>query len=137
MATSNKTESCRVWFITGASSGVGRAIAVAALDRGDRVVATARKPEALTELISHYPDRVLLAELDVRREDEAQQATGEAVAAFGGIDVVVNSAGYGLFEPVEKRQISRLEIYSTPTFLGCLTCCAQRCRYFEDSVQVM
>lgn len=95
------------------------------------------KPEALTELIAHYPDRVLLAELDVRREDEAQQATGEAVAAFGGIDVVVNSAGYGLFEPVEKRQISRLEIYSTPTFLGCLTWCAQRCRYFEDSVQVM
>jgi NADP-dependent 3-hydroxy acid dehydrogenase YdfG len=102
MATSNKNESCRVWFITGASSGVGREIAVAALDRGDRVVAAARKPEALTELISRYTDRVLLLKLDVRRGDEAQQAVSKAVAAFGRIDVVVNSAGYGLFGPIEK-----------------------------------
>ena len=110
---------------------------VAALDRGDRVVATARKPGALAELISHYADRVLLAQLDVRREDEAQQAVSEAVAAFGGIDVVVNSAGYGLFGPVEKTTDKQLEMYSTLTFSGYLTCCAQRCRYFEDSAQVM
>jgi NAD(P)-dependent dehydrogenase (short-subunit alcohol dehydrogenase family) len=120
MATSNKTESCRVWFITGASSGVGRAIAIAALDRGDRVVATARKPEALTELISHYADRVLLAELDVRREDEAQQATSEAVAAFGRIDVVVNSAGYGLFGPVEKTTYKQARDIFDTNFFGVL-----------------
>jgi hypothetical protein len=50
MATNNKTEFCPVWFITGASSGVGQALTVGALDRGDRVVATARRPEALTDL---------------------------------------------------------------------------------------
>lgn len=120
MATGNQTESCRVWFITGASSGVGRAIAVAALDRGDRVVATARKPETLTELISHYADRVLLAELDVRREDEAQQATSEAVAAFGRIDVVVNNAGYGLFGPVEKTTDKQARDIFDTNFFGVL-----------------
>jgi NADP-dependent 3-hydroxy acid dehydrogenase YdfG len=98
----DKAEFCPVWFITGASSGVGRVIAVAALDRGDRVVATARKPEALSELSSHYTDLVLPIKLDVRNEKEVQQVVSKAVATFGRIDVVVNSAGYGLFGHIEN-----------------------------------
>jgi NADP-dependent 3-hydroxy acid dehydrogenase YdfG len=119
VATSN-SEFCPVWFITGASSGIGQAIAVAALDRGDRVVATARKPEALSELISHYTDLVLPIKLDVRNEKEAQQAVSEAVAAFGRIDVVVNSAGYGLFGPIEKTAAGQARDIFDTNFFGVL-----------------
>jgi NADP-dependent 3-hydroxy acid dehydrogenase YdfG len=97
VATNNKT----VWFITGTSSGVGEAIAVGALERGERVVATARRPETLSKRISDHTDLVLPMKLDVRNEHEARHAVSEAIAAFGGIDVVVNSAGYGLFGSVE------------------------------------
>jgi NADP-dependent 3-hydroxy acid dehydrogenase YdfG len=120
MATNDKTEFCPVWFITGASSGVGQAIAVVALDRGDRVVATARKPEALTEIVSHYTDQVLPIKLDVRSEEEAQQAVNEAVAAFGRIDVVVNSAGYGLFGPIENTTDEQARDLFDTNFFGVL-----------------
>jgi NADP-dependent 3-hydroxy acid dehydrogenase YdfG len=120
MTTNDKTEFCSVWFITGASSGVGQALAVAALNRGDRVVATARKPEALTELISHYTDQVLPIKLDVRSEKEAQQAVSKAVAAFGRIDVVVNSAGYGLFGPIENTTDEQARDLFDTNFFGVL-----------------
>jgi NADP-dependent 3-hydroxy acid dehydrogenase YdfG len=82
MATSNKTDlslrgSSRVTL-----SGIGQALAVGALDRGDRVVATARRPGALTDLTSRYPGQALSVKLDVRNEKEAQRAVSEAVAAF-------------------------------------------------------
>jgi NADP-dependent 3-hydroxy acid dehydrogenase YdfG len=120
MVTNDKTELCPVWFITGASSGVGQAIAVVALDRGFRVVATARKPDALTGLVSRYTDQVLPVKLDVRSEKEAQQAVSEAVAAFGRIDVVVNSAGYGLFGPVEKTTDEQAKDLFDTNFFGVL-----------------
>ena len=120
MVTNDKTELCPVWFITGASSGVGQAIAVVALDRGFRVVATARKPDALTGLVSRYTDQVLPVKLDVRSEKEAQQAVSEAVAAFGRIDVVVNSAGYGLFGPVEKTTDEQARDLFDTNFFGVL-----------------
>jgi NADP-dependent 3-hydroxy acid dehydrogenase YdfG len=102
VATDDKAGLGPVWFITGTSSGVGQATAIAALDRGDRVVTTARNPEALGGLVSRGGDRVLPIRLDVRDEAEAREAVAASVAAFGRIDVVVNSAGYGLFGPVEN-----------------------------------
>jgi NAD(P)-dependent dehydrogenase (short-subunit alcohol dehydrogenase family) len=116
MATNENT----VWFITGTSSGVGEAVALAALHRGDRVVATARRPETLSKRISHQVDRVLPIQLDVRNEHEARRAVSEAVAAFGRIDVVVNSAGYGLFGPVEMATDKQARAIFDTNFFGVL-----------------
>ena len=85
----------RVWFITGTSSGFGREIARAALDAGDRVVATARRVAGLADLVDQAPDRVRAVALDVTDPVAVRAAVDVAVAEFGRIDVVVNNAGYG------------------------------------------
>ncbi|MFK0192891.1 SDR family NAD(P)-dependent oxidoreductase [Kitasatospora sp. NPDC090308] len=92
----------QVWFITGSSRGLGRALAVAALDAGDLVVATARRPEALAEELAPYGDRVLALPLDVTSPDAARAAVDAALARFGHIDVLVNNAGYANVSPVES-----------------------------------
>jgi NAD(P)-dependent dehydrogenase (short-subunit alcohol dehydrogenase family) len=89
----------RVWFITGASSGFGRAIATAALDRGDRVVATARQAEVLEDLDG---DRVLPVALDVTRAADREAAVRHAVERFGRVDVLVNNAGRTQVGAVEE-----------------------------------
>jgi NAD(P)-dependent dehydrogenase (short-subunit alcohol dehydrogenase family) len=91
----------RTWFITGTSSGVGHELAIAALERGDRVAATARNTEPIAELVIRFPDQVLAVTLDVRDEDAARFAVKRTVETFGRIDIVVNNAGYGLFGAVE------------------------------------
>lgn len=106
-----------VWFITGASSGVGRALAEIALDRGDRVVAAARRTETVEDLSSRDPDNALAVRLDVRNEEQARQAVDAALARFGRIDRVVNSAGHGLFGPVEKATDGQArELFDTGFF---------------------
>jgi NAD(P)-dependent dehydrogenase (short-subunit alcohol dehydrogenase family) len=92
----------RVWLITGASSGLGRALAAAVLERGERVVATARDRDSVDELVQRHPDRALAARLDVTDVEQARAAFGAAIAAFGRVDVVVNNAGYGLFGALEE-----------------------------------
>src|SRR6202047_178719 len=91
----------KVWLITGASRGLGRAFAEAALEAGDRVVATARNPEQLVELEGRYSERVRTVALDVTNEAQAKAAFEAAIASFGGLDVLVNNAGYGYVGPVE------------------------------------
>ncbi|HEY4201855.1 MAG TPA: SDR family NAD(P)-dependent oxidoreductase [Devosiaceae bacterium] len=91
----------RVWFVTGSSRGLGRAIVEAALAAGNKVAATARKPEQLAELVSRYGDNVLPLALDVTDAAAARAAVAEAVRAFGRLDVVVNNAGYGDVASVE------------------------------------
>jgi NAD(P)-dependent dehydrogenase (short-subunit alcohol dehydrogenase family) len=91
-----------VWFITGASSGLGRALAETTIDRDHRVVATARNPEALAELVDRAPERVIALPLDVTSPDQARAAIADAVDRFGRIDVVVNNAGFGLFGALEE-----------------------------------
>jgi NAD(P)-dependent dehydrogenase (short-subunit alcohol dehydrogenase family) len=96
----------RVWLITGTSSGFGRAIARAALDHGDRVVATARRVDDVADLAAH--ERVRVAPLDVTDTASVRAAVDLAVDAFGRIDVVVNNAGYGsrgAFEEFTEQQI--------------------------------
>ncbi|MFI6436958.1 SDR family NAD(P)-dependent oxidoreductase [Streptomyces sp. NPDC050759] len=92
----------KTWFITGASRGFGRIWAEAALSRGDRVAATARRPETLKPLVDTYGDSVLPLTLDVTDRAAAFAAVRRATDAFGRLDVVVNNAGYGLFGMVEE-----------------------------------
>jgi NAD(P)-dependent dehydrogenase (short-subunit alcohol dehydrogenase family) len=91
----------RVWFITGASSGMGYAAAKAALEHGDLVAATARNTSAIEGLAAGFPGRALAIELDVRDEEAARKAVSAAIEAFHGIDVVFNNAGFALVGPVE------------------------------------
>lgn len=91
----------QVWFITGSTRGFGRALVLAALNAGDLVVATARRPEQLFELKKQYGDQVFPTPLDVTDAAAAQVAIDEAVARFGRVDVIVNNAGYANIAPVE------------------------------------
>jgi NAD(P)-dependent dehydrogenase (short-subunit alcohol dehydrogenase family) len=98
----------RVWLITGASSGLGRALAEAALGAGDRVIATARDPQRLDELTGRYRGQAIAARLDVTDADEARAAVDDGLAAFGRLDIVVNNAGYGLFGALEELPADEL-----------------------------
>jgi NAD(P)-dependent dehydrogenase (short-subunit alcohol dehydrogenase family) len=92
----------RTWFITGSSSGFGRAVAEAALADGDNVVATARRPQALSELADAAPGRVLALPLDVTDQRQQTAAVAAAVTRFGAIDVLVNNAGLASVGAVEE-----------------------------------
>ena len=83
----------RVWFITGASDGIGRALTEAVLARGERAVVTARRPERVRDLIERYPAQALVVELDVTRHEQVQRSVSEASNHFGRIDVLVNTTG--------------------------------------------
>ena len=89
------------WFITGSSRGFGRALVEAALAAGDRVVATARRPEQLADLVAAHPDRVLAHALDVTDPDAVGAALAAGVERFGRLDVVVNNAGYANLSAIE------------------------------------
>jgi NAD(P)-dependent dehydrogenase (short-subunit alcohol dehydrogenase family) len=92
----------KVWFVTGASKGFGREFVLAALERGDKVAATARNTDTLTDLVDKYGDSVLALQLDVTDRDQAFAAVKRAHEYFGQLDVVINNAGYGLFGTVEE-----------------------------------
>jgi NAD(P)-dependent dehydrogenase (short-subunit alcohol dehydrogenase family) len=91
----------QTWFITGSSRGFGRALVTAALEAGDRVVATARRPEQLAELTREYGEQVLPLALDVTDSAAVNSAVTAGVERFGRLDVVVNNAGYANLAPIE------------------------------------
>ena len=93
-----------VWFITGSSRGFGRALARAALQAGDLVAATARRPEQLGDLAAEYGDRICGIALDVTDGAAARSAVAEARARFGRLDVIVNNAGYANVSPIETTE---------------------------------
>jgi len=99
MAASN---SSRVWFITGASTGFGRLLAEEVLRRGERVIATARNAGKVADLAKTHPDRARAFALDVTKPAEITSVAQKAIAAFGQVDVLVNNAGYGLTGAVEE-----------------------------------
>ena len=111
-------DSSRVWLITGSSSGFGRQIAKAALERGDRVVATARRPETLADLVAATPERVHPVALDVTRTDQIDGAVRGALERFGGIDVLVNNAGHGSVGAVEEIDMADLRPLMDTMFFG-------------------
>src|SRR5258708_39768575 len=85
----------KVWLVTGSAGGLGRNIAEAVLESGDRLVATARDPGRLDDLVNRFGERVRAVSLDVADESAAQAAVQAALDAFGRLDVVVNNAGFG------------------------------------------
>jgi NAD(P)-dependent dehydrogenase (short-subunit alcohol dehydrogenase family) len=91
----------QVWLVTGSSRGFGRALVKAALEAGDRVVATARRPEQLSEFTRDYGEQVLPLALDVTDAGAVNAAVSAAVEHFGRLDVVVNNAGYANVAPIE------------------------------------
>jgi NAD(P)-dependent dehydrogenase (short-subunit alcohol dehydrogenase family) len=108
----------KVWLVTGSASGLGRNIAEAVLAAGDRLVATARDPRRLEDLVQKYRDQVRTAALDVTDESAAQAAVQAAVAAFGRLDVVVNNAGYGDIAPFEQLSSERFKAVVDTNFYG-------------------
>ena len=92
--------SSRVWFITGCSGGLGRALAAAALARGDRVIAASRRPDTLGDLGAAHPDTCRTVALDTHDPASIRAAIQEAVNAFGAIDLLVNNAGGAVFGAV-------------------------------------
>ncbi|MFY9927074.1 MAG: oxidoreductase [Streptosporangiaceae bacterium] len=106
-----------VWLITGASRGLGREIARQALERGDRVVATARQPEQVGSALPGYGDRLLAVPLDVTDPAQPAAAAQAAVSRFGRIDILVNNAGRGLLGAVEEASSEEVEaVFRTNVF---------------------
>ncbi|MEV6182665.1 oxidoreductase [Streptomyces sp. NPDC052015] len=105
------------WFITGASRGFGLEIARQALERGDKVVATARNPQGVPDALSQYGDSVLAVALDVTDEAQAREAVEAAVERFGTIDILVNNAGRGVLGAVEETSDAAFRsVYDTNVF---------------------
>src|ERR1700723_4759738 len=113
----------KVWLVTGSASGLGRNIAEAVLASGDRLIATARDPRRLEDLVKKYGDQVRTAALDVVDESAAQAAVQMAVAAFGRLDVVVNNAGYGDIAPFEQMSPERFKAVVDTNFYGVVNVC--------------
>jgi len=86
----------KVWFITGSSKGLGKSLVEAVLLKGDNVVATARNPQQLGDLIEKYPEQLLTLELDVQNKEQIYSTVEAAIRHFGRIDVLVNNAGFGI-----------------------------------------
>jgi NAD(P)-dependent dehydrogenase (short-subunit alcohol dehydrogenase family) len=108
----------KVWLVTGSASGLGRNIAEAVLASGDRLVATARDPRRLEDLVQKYGEQVRTAPLDVADEQAAYAAAQAAVEAFGRLDVVVNNAGYGDVAPFEQLSSERFKALIDTNFYG-------------------
>ena len=92
----------KIWLITGSARGLGRHLAEAVLAAGHRLVATARQPDKLQDLVARYGDNVRTVALDVTDAAAAQAAVDLAVSAFGRLDVLVNNAGFGYVTPFEQ-----------------------------------
>src|SRR5690349_20144489 len=107
-----------VWLVTGSASGLGRNIAEAVLAAGHRLVATARDPRRLEELVKRYGDQTRTAPLDVADEEAARAAVQVAIDAFGRLDVVVNNAGYGDIAPFEQLSAERFKALIDTNFYG-------------------
>jgi NAD(P)-dependent dehydrogenase (short-subunit alcohol dehydrogenase family) len=106
----------RTWLITGVTRGFGALIAQEALSRGDAVVATGRRVQAVADALGSHPNLLGVA-LDVTREGDAEAAVEQALARFQRIDVLVNNAGYGLLGAVEETSAREVErIYATNVF---------------------
>jgi NAD(P)-dependent dehydrogenase (short-subunit alcohol dehydrogenase family) len=93
-----------VWFVTGCSSGFGREFVRSALAHGFRVVATARDPKKLDDIIAGHKGNAIALPLDVTNAEEIKRAVSEAERVFGRIDVLINNAGYGYLAAVEKGE---------------------------------
>jgi NADP-dependent 3-hydroxy acid dehydrogenase YdfG len=98
----NTSQTGKVWFITGSSTGFGRLLAEEVLKAGGKVVATARKLDKVEDLEKKYPETAKALALDVTKADQVKAAVDQTLARFGGVDVLVNNAGYGVAGAIEE-----------------------------------
>ena len=110
----------KTWFITGASRGFGRIWAEAALARGDNIAATARDPESVADLAERFGDAALPLALDVTDPDGASRAIEKAHERFGGLDVVLNNAGYSLVGTIEETPLEDVRAEFDTNVFGAL-----------------
>jgi NADP-dependent 3-hydroxy acid dehydrogenase YdfG len=111
-------QSNKVWFITGASRGFGQVWAEAALKRGDKVAATARKLESIAGLKEKYGENVLTLELDVTNAEQVKTAVEQAHAHFGRLDIVFNNAGYSLVGTIEEASANDIRVLYETNVIG-------------------
>ena len=112
------SDTSKIWLVTGAARGLGRLISEAVLAAGDRLVAGARDPDRLADLVERYPDRIRPVALDVTDELAAQRAVDHALNAFGRVDVLVNNAGYGHTAPFEQMTTQDFRDQVETNFFG-------------------
>jgi NAD(P)-dependent dehydrogenase (short-subunit alcohol dehydrogenase family) len=111
----------KVWLITGSSRGLGRSLAEAVLAEGNELVATARNPAQLGDLVTRYRDRIRAVALDVTDERAAGNAIEAAVDAFGRLDVLVNNAGYGDVGSIEDTSLADFRAQIETNLFGVIT----------------
>jgi len=122
----------KVWLITGSSRGLGRAFTKAVLEAGDRVVATARKPEQLADLQSTYGENIRPFALDVTNESQAKKAFEAAISSFGSLDVLVNNAGFGNVSPVEDTSLADFRSQIETNLFGVIIMTKTVLPYFRE-----
>jgi NAD(P)-dependent dehydrogenase (short-subunit alcohol dehydrogenase family) len=110
----------KIWFITGSSRGFGRQFTQAALERGDKVAATARNTDSLADLVATHGEAILPLKLDVTDKAAAFQAVQQAHKHFGRLDVIVNNAGHGLFGAIEELTEQQVRDQMETNFYGAL-----------------
>ncbi|MFE5703496.1 oxidoreductase [Rhodococcus koreensis] len=106
------------WFITGASSGLGAALARAVLEHGDNAVITARNADHVQDLVAAHPNSALAVPLDVTDHDQVVAAVSAGSDRFGGIDVLVNNAGHGYRAAVEEAAVDEVDELFATNFFG-------------------
>ena len=122
----------KVWLITGASRGLGRAFTEEILKAGDRVVAAARNPEQLAEVASKFGESARTVSLDVTIEAQAKRAVDAAIDTFGGLDVLVNNAGYGNVCPVEDTPLADFRAQIETNLFGVIIMTKAVLPYFRE-----
>src|SRR6201982_1757442 len=122
----------KAWLITGSSRGLVRAFAQTALEAGHRVVATARNPLQLNDIVSRYGDRVRALALDVTNEAQARHAVDTAIETFGVLDVLVNNAGYGNVCPVEDTSVADFRAQIETNLFGVIIMTKAALPYFRE-----
>jgi len=122
----------KVWLITGASRGLGRAFTEEALKAGHRVMATARNLEQLAEVAGKFGESVRTVSLDVTSEAQAKYAVDAAIQTFGGLDVLVNNAGYGNVCPVEDTPLADFRAQIETNLFGVIIMTKAVLPYFRE-----
>ncbi|KAA1474157.1 NAD(P)-binding protein [Dentipellis sp. KUC8613] len=129
----NALKSSRVWFITGTSSGLGRALTLAVLAKGERVAGSARNTATLKEIEAQYPAaRFLPLKLDVTDVAQIDAAFASIKAHFGRLDVIVNNAGYGLAGEIEATPDDEARRQIETLFWGPVNICKRAIPFFRD-----
>ena len=122
----------RTWLITGCSRGLGRALADRVIASGDHLVATARDPKTLAEIVASGAGRVVAQALDVTDADAAGAAVAMAIGRFGGLDIVVNNAGYGNVAPIEDTSIEDFRTQIETNLFGTIIVTTAAIPFFRE-----